>query len=48
MTEKTVNYECNYCFVEYEIIYQHNQLPDYCPFCGELLETDSDEDNWFA
>tara|TARA_B100002019_G_C20796703_1_gene369263 strand:+ start:375 stop:518 length:144 start_codon:yes stop_codon:yes gene_type:complete len=46
MSEKVYNLKCGYCFVSYELISENQNVPDYCPFCGEIIETEEDEDNW--
>ena len=46
MKERSFLVECQFCEIEVEIYCETEMTVDYCPFCGELLETDSDEDNW--
>jgi len=40
--EKTMTAECHNCESSYDIAYVEElvseQLPEYCPFCGETIE----------
>lgn len=40
---------CQACEAEYDIIYEIDNDPIYCPFCGELNlpnEEDEEEEDW--
>lgn len=46
ITEETERNEffCCYCENSFEIVTESEEEPDYCPFCGEyLMEEDDDE-----
>lgn len=61
MTEKIVTGDCTSCESTYEVVYEKEltseELPEYCPFCGEVIETlsedyieddelDNDDEKW--
>jgi hypothetical protein len=61
MTTRTITAECSNCESSYDVIYMEElvseELPEFCPFCGEAIESlseeeyideddDSDEDKW--
>jgi hypothetical protein len=61
MTTRTITAECSSCESSYDVIYMEElvseELPEFCPFCGEAIESlseeeyideddDSDEDKW--
>ena len=36
--------ECDSCLAEYRIISDCDETITYCPYCGEIMDTESDED----
>jgi len=60
MGTKTITAECLNCESSYDMIYMEElvseEYPEFCPFCGETIESlteeeediedDSDEDKW--
>ena len=61
MGTKTITAECLNCESSYDMIYTEElvseEYPEFCPFCGETIESlteeeedneddDSDEDKW--
>jgi hypothetical protein len=48
MTERTVTGDCTSCESTYEVVYEEEltseDLPEYCPFCGEVIETLSEDE----
>jgi len=55
MTPRTITAECSSCESSYDLIFVDElvseEFPEYCPFCGELIDslseetTDEDEDD---
>jgi rubrerythrin len=47
---KTRQFICDSCEEEYEILWDDEHEPEYCPFCGDMNEDweedDEDEDEW--
>jgi hypothetical protein len=47
MTERTVTGDCLSCESVYEVSFTDElvseQLPEHCPFCGEVIESISEE-----
>jgi hypothetical protein len=61
MTTRTITAECSSCESSYDVIYMEElvseELPEFCPFCGEPIDSlsedeyideddESDEDKW--
>jgi hypothetical protein len=57
MTNKTITAECDNCESTYEVQYAEEltseEYPEFCPFCGEMIEDiteqeeyDEDDDDW--
>lgn len=39
--------DCRFCGTSYEIVYECDKTPEYCVFCGEIVEVEEkDDDNW--
>jgi len=42
MSEKIITAECNNCESSFEIAYEEeyvsDDIPSFCPFCGEIIE----------
>jgi DNA-directed RNA polymerase subunit RPC12/RpoP len=36
-------FECSDCGVEFEIVHETDETPEFCPFCGSKLEYDDKE-----
>ena len=55
MTSRTITAECSSCESSYDLIFidelVSEEFPEHCPFCGELIDslseetTDEDEDD---
>jgi predicted nucleic acid-binding Zn-ribbon protein len=47
MTNKIVNGECDSCESSYSVSYMEeivsSEIPEHCPFCGEIIEELSEE-----
>jgi hypothetical protein len=47
MTNKIVNGECDSCESSYAVSYMEeivsSEIPEHCPFCGELIDELSEE-----
>jgi hypothetical protein len=61
MSTRTITAECSSCESSYDVIYMEElvseELPEFCPFCGEPIDSlsedeyideddESDEDKW--
>jgi uncharacterized Zn-finger protein len=47
MMENSLKINCAFCSSSYELIFEQEDIPEYCPFCGELIELkEEDDDNW--
>jgi len=48
MTTKTITAECSSCESSYDVIYMQElvseELPEFCPFCGETIDSLSEEE----
>jgi hypothetical protein len=48
MSTKTITAECDNCESSYEVLYMEElvseQYPEFCPFCGEPIESLSEEE----
>jgi hypothetical protein len=48
MSTKTITAECSNCESSYDMIYMEElvseDLPEFCPFCGEKIDTLSEEE----
>jgi hypothetical protein len=48
MTTRTITAECNSCESSFEVTYMEElvseDLPDFCPFCGEQIDSLSEEE----
>lgn len=48
MTTRTITAECNSCESSFEVSYMEElvseDLPDFCPFCGEQIDSLSEEE----
>jgi Zinc ribbon domain. len=44
MRLKEYSYNCNGCGNSYTIITDSEEAPEVCPFCGEDLDNERDED----
>ena len=47
MTTRTITAECSSCESSYDVIYMEElvseELPEFCPFCGEQIEELSED-----
>jgi hypothetical protein len=50
MSTKTITAECSNCESSYDVIYMQElvseELPEFCPFCGEPIDTLSEEEEY--
>ena len=37
---------CEECEAEFEILHDSDAHPEFCPFCGDKLKYELDEDTW--
>ena len=37
---------CQECDAEFDVISELNEIIEYCPFCGEMILQDDDEDEY--
>ena len=48
MTTRTITAECSNCESSYDVIFMEqlvsDELPEFCPFCGEPIDTLSEEE----
>lgn len=48
MTTKTITAECNNCESSYDVVYMEElvseEYPEFCPFCGETIDSLSEEE----
>ena len=48
MTTKTITAECNNCESSYDVVYMEElvseEYPEFCPFCGEAIDSLSEEE----
>ena len=45
--ENSIKIDCSYCDVRYEILIEEEERPQYCSFCGEMIDLKVEEDdNW--
>jgi hypothetical protein len=45
--ENNLDLECSFCSSSYELLYNGNERPKYCAFCGEIIDIEEEEDdNW--
>jgi hypothetical protein len=42
---KTRQFKCESCEEEYELVWDSEEEPEYCPFCADLNEDWDDEDD---
>jgi hypothetical protein len=50
MGTKTITAECTNCESSYDMIYMEElvseEYPEFCPFCGETIESLSEEEDY--
>lgn len=47
MVENSIKINCHFCLNAYEIIFDNDERPEYCSYCGELIDLkDEEDDNW--
>lgn len=50
MTNKTITAECDNCESTYEVQYTEEltseEYPEFCPFCGEMIEDITEQEEY--
>jgi len=45
--ENNIKIDCSFCDSIYELLFEGDERPEYCSFCGELIDLKEEEDdNW--
>jgi len=48
MTTRTILAECSSCESSYDVVFMEGlvseELPEFCPFCGELIDSISEDE----
>lgn len=45
--ENSIKINCSFCDVTYEILTEEEDRPQYCSYCGDMIDLKEEEDdNW--